>query len=97
MVFTALDLLQSVEKLRELQVFKRGGFWSCACHPTMMIYVVVAPTFVGVSKALNEKCPIWGSDPFRYPPPRCNRSRSACSTKSQTSWEQLAGYGTHTS
>ena len=61
----------------------RGDQWTTAD-------VAVSPTLVGVSKCSTTSAQSGVTIPCGVRPPRCNRSRSASSTESQTIWERLA-------
>ena len=61
----------------------RGDQWTTA-------HVAVLPTLVGVSKRSTTSAQSGVTIPCGVRPPRCNRSRSASSTESQTVWEGLA-------
>ena len=60
-----------------------GDQWTTA-------HVAVSPTLVGVSKCSTTSAQSGVTIPCGVRPPRCNRSRSASSTKSQMIWERLA-------
>ena len=61
----------------------RGDQWTTA-------HIAVFPTLVGVSKCSTTSAQSGVAIPCGVRPPRCNRSRSASSTESQTIWERLA-------
>ncbi len=63
---------------------------SCVCCPMMMVYATVSPNPLGVSKCSMTSAQSVVKIPNRGTATRCNRSRSASSTKSQRVSERLA-------